>query len=55
MKKYVYSICGEFICNEKKMLVIRMDGATCVMPEEDYNRIITAEIKYNNKWKQKAT
>lgn len=38
--------------NGKKMLVIRMSGAACVMSEEAYNRIITAERKYKQ-WKNR--
>lgn len=32
------------------MLVVRMGGAACVVPEEDYNRIIITERKYKQ-WK----
>lgn len=52
MEKDVYSIISVFECNGKKMLVIRMSGAACVMSEEDYNRIITAERKYK-RWKNR--
>lgn len=51
MEKDVYSIIGTFECNEKKMLVVRMSGAACVMLEEDYNRIVTTERKYRQ-WKR---
>lgn len=46
MDKDVYSIISTFEYNGKKMLVVRMSGAACVMSEEDYNKIITAERKY---------
>lgn len=46
MEKDAYSIIGTFKCNGKKMLIVRMSGAACIMSEEDYNRIITAERKY---------
>lgn len=41
-----YSIISAFECNGKKMLVIRMSGAACVLPEDDFNRIITDERRY---------
>ena len=34
------------------MLVVRMNGAACVMSEIEYNRMIEAERKYLQ-WKQK--
>lgn len=52
MDKDVYSIVSAFECNRRKMLVIRMSGAACVMSEEDYNRIIIAERKYKQ-WKNR--
>lgn len=45
MRKDKYKIIAAFECYDKKMLVISMSGATCVMPEEDYNRIIISERK----------
>lgn len=52
MEKDVYSIISAFECNGKKMLVIRMTAAACIMSEEDYNRIIIAERKYKQ-WKNR--
>lgn len=52
MGKYVYSIISAFECDGNKMLVVRMSGATCVMSEEDYNRIIITERKYKQ-WKNR--
>lgn len=52
MDKDVYSIVSAFECNGRKMLVVRMSGAACVMTEEDYNKIIITERKYKQ-WKQK--
>lgn len=52
MDKNAYNITNTFECNGNKMLVVRMSEAACVMPEEDYNRIITAERKYR-RWKRK--
>lgn len=52
MNKDAYSITSAFECNGMKMLVISMSGAACVMPENDYNRIIIAERKYRQ-WKRK--
>lgn len=52
MYKDAYSIISAFECNGKKMLVIRMSGAACVMPEDDYNRIIITERKYKQ-WKNR--
>lgn len=46
MDKETYKIISAFECDEKKMLVVGMSGAACVMSEEDYNRIITEERKY---------
>lgn len=46
MDKDTYRIISRFECNGKKMLVIRTSEAACVMSEEDYNKIITAERKY---------
>lgn len=51
MSKNVYNIVAAFDCDGRKMLVVRMSGATCIMPEADYNRIIIAERKYNQ-WKR---
>ena len=45
LRKDKYKIIAAFECYDKKMLVISMSGATCVMPEEDYNRIIISERK----------
>lgn len=47
MKKEKYKIVRVFECSGKKMLVTGMKGAACVMPEEEYNRIIIAERRYN--------
>lgn len=52
MDNNVYSIISGFECNGMKMLVVRMSGAACVMPEEDFNRIIITERKYK-KWKDR--
>lgn len=52
MDKDAYSIISTFECNGKKMLVVRMNGAACVMTEEDYNRIIITERKYEQ-WKNR--
>lgn len=52
MDKDAYSITSTFECNGRKMLVVRVSGAACVMTEEDYNRIIITERKYKQ-WKQK--
>lgn len=46
MDNNVYSIVSAFRYNGKKMLVIRTDGAACVMSEDEYNRIIIVEKKY---------
>lgn len=46
MKKNVYNIKDSFECDGKNMLIVRMNGAACVMPEIEYNRIIEAERKY---------
>lgn len=47
-----YNIIRSFFCNNKKMLVIRMSGAACVMPEEDYHRLITEGRRYR-RWKRR--
>lgn len=52
MDKDAYSIISTFEHNGKKMLVVRMSGAACVMPEDDYNRIIITERKYK-RWKNR--
>lgn len=52
MDKDAYSIISTFKYNGKKMLVVRMSGAACVMSEEDYNRIVIAERKYKQ-WKNR--
>ena len=36
----------DFVCDGRKMLIVSMEGAARVIPEEDYNRIIVAERKY---------
>lgn len=46
MEKDAYSIIGTFKCNGKKMLIVRMSGAACIMQEDDFNRIITDERKH---------
>lgn len=46
MNKNKYDIIGIFECNGKTMLIVKMSGATCVMPIEDYNRIIITERKH---------
>lgn len=38
-----YNIIRKFECCGKKMLVVRMSGAACVMLEDDFNKIIVAE------------
>lgn len=48
MSKNTYTIVSKFECNDNTMLVVRMNGASCVMPEIEYNRMIEAERKYNN-------
>lgn len=45
-----YTIIGRFKYNGNNMLVVRKDGAACVMSEIEYNRIIEAERKYL-RWK----
>lgn len=52
MDENIYNIIRAFVCNKKKMLVIRMNGTACVMSEEEYNRIIIAERKYRQ-WKNR--
>lgn len=52
MDNNVYSIVGVFRYNGKQMLVLRTDGAACVMSEDEYNRVIIAERKYKQ-WKRK--
>ena len=52
MDKNTYTIVSKFECNGNTMLVIRMYGAACVMPEIEYNRMIEAERKYL-RWKQR--
>lgn len=46
MNRNGYNIIAAFESNGRKMLIIRMSGATCIMPEEEYNRIIITERKY---------
>lgn len=41
-----YNIIRKFECCGKKMLVVRMSGAACVLPQDDFNKIITNERKY---------
>lgn len=52
MDNNVYSIVSAFRYNGKKMLVVRMNGAACVMTEDEYIKIIIAERKYKQ-WKRK--
>lgn len=54
MKKDKYSVNKDdtFVYNGKKMLVVRMSGAACIMSEAEYNRIIIAERKYKQ-WKNR--
>lgn len=54
MDKDTYTIVSKFECNGNTMLVIRMKGAACVMPEIEYNRMIEAERKYY-RWKQRSS
>lgn len=49
MDNNVYSIVGVLRYNGNKMLVVRMNRATCVMLEDEYNRIIIAERKYKQR------
>ena len=53
MSKDTYTIVSKFECNGDTMLVVRMDGAACVMPEIEYNRMIETERKYL-RWKQRS-
>lgn len=41
-----YNIIRKFECCGKTMLVVRMSGAACVLPQDDFNRIIIDERKY---------
>ena len=52
MKKDTYTIMSKFECNGNTMLVVRMNGAACVIPEIEYNKMIEAERKYL-RWKQR--
>lgn len=46
MKKHNdYEIIAAFKYADKKMLVISIRGAACIMPEDDYNRILITERK----------
>lgn len=44
-----YNIIRKFECYGKKMLVVRMSGAACVLPEDDFNRIITDKRRYKQR------
>ncbi|ENZ28696.1 hypothetical protein [Enterocloster clostridioformis] len=44
-----YKIIDDFLCGGQKMVIIGMSGDTCIMPKEDYNRIIIAERKYKKR------
>ena len=52
MDKDTYTIVNKFECSGNTMLVVRMNGAACVMPEIEYNRMIETERKYYQ-WKQR--
>lgn len=52
MDKNTYTIVNRFECNGNMMIVVRMNGAACVMPEIEYNKMIEAERKYL-RWKQR--
>lgn len=55
MKKYVYNIVGDFTCSGEKMLVVKTTGATCVMLEREYNKIVLNERKHEQHTKLKAS
>ena len=44
-----WKIIDDFLCGGQKMVIIGMSGDTCIMPKEDYNRIIIAERKYKKR------
>lgn len=55
MDKNTYTLINRFECCGKTMVaVIIKNKAACVMPELDYNRIIEAERKFEQKSKKKA-
>lgn len=54
MDKDIYNIIGAFEYDGNKMLVLRMNGAACVMSEEEYNRIVIAERKYKQQKNRKV-
>lgn len=50
----IYKIIHKFECYGNKMLVVRMDGAACVMSESEYNRIIVNERKHEQRKKRRV-
>lgn len=49
MKRNTYEVGSAFAYGKTKMLIVQMCGAACIMPEEEYNRIVIAERKYKQK------
>lgn len=50
MRKNRYTLLNKFECCKKTMVIVIIKGkAACVMPEEDYNRIIEMERESKNK------
>lgn len=47
MDENLYNIVGKFESFGNTMLVVRIDGAACVVTEEEYSKIINAELKYS--------
>lgn len=47
MDKSIYTLINKFKCCGKIMVTVIIESkAVCVMPESEYNKIITEERKY---------
>lgn len=46
-----YKIIGKFKYYENTMVIVMMNGAACIMPEREFNRIIETERKWNKEHK----
>lgn len=54
MDKNTYMLVNKFECCEKTMVTVIIEGkAACVMPELEYNRIIEAERKFRQRYREK--